>query len=287
MSDAAWFGVAIVVLLLAIYLGHRRWAGYPAGAAEKFVLISTALGGIIGAPFWWLDLPASFAWDLPPVGARLLAAAALAFGVAGLLLLERPSEERSRLYALQTALYLVPLAIAAVALHLNRFDFGKPVTYGFFAVVIVLSIGSLRLLLQPTASAGALAPTNGVTRGWLLFSGLLLSAWGVALFAAPATGLPLVFNWAQDPLTSRLIAAMLIVIGAGNLRSLRSRGLARMALVFASVYGVAGCAACLMNLAAQKPVPPLYAAALGIMGVVSLLLLPSVPGRPDAAGEAA
>jgi uncharacterized membrane protein YgcG len=159
MSDAGLFAIAVVLLLACLAFGFRRWGGVDlgpsgSGAVARFVLVSTAIGGILGAPFWWLDLTPSFAWDLPPVASRMLAAAAFAFGLAGIVVLERPSEARTRLYLTLIPVYLVPLAVAAVLLHLDRFDFTAPVTYGFFAVVVVLSAGSL-LTLSRSAGSGS------------------------------------------------------------------------------------------------------------------------------------
>ncbi|MFI0845420.1 hypothetical protein [Mesorhizobium sp. IMUNJ 23232] len=277
MSDAALFAIAVILLLIALTLGFRRWGGADlgpsgSGAVARFVLVSTAVGGIVGAPFWWLDLTPSFAWDLPPVASRMLAAAAFAFGLAGIVVLDRPSEARTRLYLTLIPIYLVPLAVAVVLLHLDRFDFTAPVTYGFFAVVVVLSVGSL-LTLSRSAGSGSGGAPSGPISAWLLIAGIVLGIWGLALFAAPSTNYPLVFNWAKDPLSSRLIAAMLFTIAAAFLLSRGDAGRARLSLVFAGAYGAGVVAACLMNKAAGLPMPPLYAGGFAVLTVVSLLLL--------------
>ncbi|MBX3570076.1 MAG: hypothetical protein KF914_18580 [Rhizobiaceae bacterium] len=275
MADGYWFGLAVVILLVALALGFRRWGRRDLGPSgetllARFVLISTAIGGLLGAPFWWFDLPPSFAWDLPPVASRMLAAAAAAFGVAGVLMLERPSEGRTRLYLLLIVIYLLPLALVAVGLHFDRFDFSMPVTYGFFAVVVVLTIGSLRTLLAGSPSEDGRA-VPGFASAWLLAGGLVTGAWGLALFATPSRpDFPLVFNWAQDPLTSRLIAAMLITIAAAFLLSRADLGRARLALVFAAIYGAGVVAACAVSALYAKPVPPLYTAGFAIVAVASL-----------------
>lgn len=283
MSDAGWFAVAVVLLLACLAAGFRYWGSRDLGLAgpgwaAKFVLISTTIGGLLGAPFWWLDLPPSFAWDLPPVASRMLAAAAFAFGVTGLMMLQRPSPARTRLYLILIVTYLVPLAVVAVLFHLDRFDFTVPVTYGFFSVVIILSIGALLALSRPAGAATPDPPSASVAV-WLYVGGILLGLWGIALFLVPTTAFPLVFNWAKDPLSSRLIAAMLFTIATALLLSRHDAGRARLALVFAGTYGVGVVAACLMNVAAGLPVPPLYAGGFALVAVVSLFLLTAAAGR--------
>ena len=282
MSDSTLFAIAVVLLLVCLFVGFRRWGKSDLGPTgegplAKFVVISTAIGGLLGAPFWWLDLSPSFAWDLPPVASRMLAAAALAFGLAGIVVLERPSESRTRLYLTLIAVYLMPLTLVIVALHLDRLNFLAPVTYGFFAVVIVLSAGSLISLVRSGGGRDAIPPRLPVA-AWLVIAGIVLGIWGVALFAAPATGYPLVFNWAKDPLSSRLIAAMLFTLAVAFLLSRNDAARARLALVFGGAYGVGVVGACLMNTAAGLPVPPLYSSAFTLIAVVSLFLLANAGG---------
>jgi hypothetical protein len=280
MTEDLWFGVAVIVLLAAMAAAFARWGqdpgegrGSPVG---RFVLIATAVGGLIGAPFWWLDLQPSFAWDLPPLASRMLGVAALAFGVTGIAVLEHPSAARERLFYMLILIYLVPLALAAVTLHLDRFDFARPVTYGFFAVVIVLCAGSA-LELSRGRRVDAARPMPGTTvQGWMLVAGLVLAIWGAALFLIPTTPYPLVFNWPQDELSSRLIAAMLMTIAVAFFQSRRDAGLARLALLFAGVYGVGVVAAGLMNAVGGKPVPLLYVTGFAIVGLASLGLLAGI-----------
>ncbi len=282
MTEDLWFGVAVIVLLAAMAAAFVRWgrvAGEGGGSpVGRFVLIATAVGGLIGAPFWWLDLQPSFAWDLPPLASRMLGVAALAFGVTGVVVLEHPSAARERLFHTLILVYLMPLALAAVFLHLDRFDFARPVTYGFFAVVIVLCAGSAIELSRERAADAAPAALGATVRGWLLSAGLVLALWGAALFLTPTSPYPLVFNWPQDELSSRLIAAMLMTIAVAFFLSRREAGLARTALLFAGVYGVGVVAAGLMNAVGGKPIPLLYVTGFGIVGLVSLGLLAGMKG---------
>jgi hypothetical protein len=189
MTEDLWFGVAVIVLLAAMAAAFARWGREPGegrgSPVGRFVLIATAVGGLIGAPFWWLDLPPSFAWDLPPLASRMLGVAALAFGVTGIAVLEHPSAARERLFYMLILAYLVPLALAAVTLHLDRFDFARPVTYGFFAVVIVLCVGSALELSRGKDAGPVQCAPGGTVRGWLLVAGVALAVWGAALFATP------------------------------------------------------------------------------------------------------
>jgi hypothetical protein len=282
MTEDLWFGVAVIVLLAAMAAAFARWGREPGegrgSPVGRFVLIATAVGGLIGTPFWWLDLPPSFAWDLPPLASRMLGVAALAFGVTGIAVLEHPSAARERLFYMLILVYLVPLALAAVTLHLDRFDFARPVTYGFFAVVIVLCVGSaLELSRGKDAGLVQFAP-GGTVRGWLLVAGLTLAVWGAALFLVPTAPYPLVFNWPQDELSSRLIAAMLMTVAVAFFLSRHDAGLARLALLFAGVYGIGVVAAGMMNAAGGKPMPLLYVTGFGIVGLVSLGLLAGMKG---------
>lgn len=284
MTDGYWFGLAVVVLLVALGLAFMRWGRRDLGPSgeghvARFVLISTAIGGLLGAPFWWLDLPPSFAWDLPPVASRMLAAAAAAFGIAGILMLERPSEARTRLYLLLIVIYLVPLGLVAVGLHFDRFDLALPVTYGFFAVVIVLCVGGLRTLLRGYSLTDP-DPISGFASAWMLAAALVLGLWGAVLFVAPQTqGFPLIFNWQQDPLSSRLIAAMLITIAASFFLSRSNGSRARLALVFASAYGIGVVAACAASALYAKPVPPLYTGGFAVVALCSLIALATLSRR--------
>ncbi|EHK57407.1 hypothetical protein [Allomesorhizobium alhagi] len=282
MTEDLWFGVAVIVLLAAMAAAFARWGrgpgeggGSPVG---RFVLIATAVGGLIGAPFWWLDLAPSFAWDLPPLASRMLGVAALAFGVTGVAVLEHPSAARERLFYILILAYLVPLALAAVFLHLDRFDFARPVTYGFFAVVIVLCVGSALELSRGRRVDAAQPSPGAAVRGWLLLAGLVLAVWGAALFLVPTAPYPQLFNWPQDELSSRLIAAMLVTVAVAFFLSRRDAGLARLALLFAGVYGIGVVAAGLMNAVGGKPMPLLYVTGFGVIGLVSLGLLAGMKG---------
>ncbi|MBA3447778.1 MAG: hypothetical protein H0T56_09250 [Pseudaminobacter sp.] len=277
MNEDFWFGVAVVVLLASMAAAWRRWGDEAGGhrdrsAVGRFVLIATAVGGLLGAPFWWLDLPPSFAWDLPPLASRMLAAAALAFGVLGIAVLEHPSGARSRFYYVLILTYLVPLALVAVTLHLDRFDFSRPVTYGFFAVLIVLCIGSALELRRGIAETPQPA-RSGVAAGWMLLVCIVTAAWATSLFLTPTAPYPLVFNWPQDELSSRLIAAMLLTVAVASWMQRNNAGLARPALLFAGVYGLGVVAAGLMNAVGGKPIPLLYVAGFAIIGLTSLALL--------------
>lgn len=271
---AIWFFAGAAILVAALALGYLRWWRSRAdlGPATRVTLILTTMGGLIGGVFWWQDVAVSFAWDLPPLASRMLGAAATAFGFAGLFALERPSQARGWLHALMTAIYLIPLAAAALALHLDRFDLGAPISWGFFAAVGSLCVSALAALAGGRGVARR-APVSAAQSAWLLGAGIVLGAWGLALFLAPATGFPLVFNWPADALTSRLIAAMLLTVATAFLVARTDASLVPQALLLGGAYGLGVVVAILPNLLRGLPWPPLYLAAFAVLGLVSAGIL--------------
>ena len=268
-----WFLIGAALFLAALALGLRRWWPRLAGInpAARITLIATTLGGLIGAPFWWLDLEPAFAWDLPPLASRLLGAAAVAFGLAGLFVIRRPGPARARAHALLTAVYLGPLALVLLAQHLDRLDFAAPVTWGFLLAVAGLTTSALASLTAPVP--GVRRPARGAEGLWLLLAGLALTLWGGALFAVPSAPIGLVFVWPGDPLTSRLIAAMLVTLGLALWLARADSRLLPQARIFGAAYGLGGAVAVLGNVARGLPFPPLYLGALAVLGVVSAAFL--------------
>jgi hypothetical protein len=65
---------------------------------------------------------------------------------------------------------------------------------------------------------------------------------------------------------------MLLTVAASFFLSRHDAMLARLALLFAGVYGAGVVAAGLMNAVGGKPVPLLYVAGFGVIGLVSLAL---------------
>lgn len=247
---------------------------------QKAFLLLTAfaiVGGFVGATAWWFDHPSSFAWDLPPLASRLLAAAAFAFGVTGFMVLLRPTASHVRYYALMIAIYLGPLAVAILLFHLDRFDFAKPITPAFFAVVAPMTILGLWLTIAPRALAaetpGDAAPPGPTVRAFLSIVVVVFGLWAIALFASDQGPTKLVWVWPGDLLTSRLIAVMPLTLATTAAISRDSALLARTTLVLIAVYGFGGAAAGLMNAVAGKPIPILYVTAFGGFGLLAAWFL--------------
>jgi hypothetical protein len=80
MLDLFWQAVGAGLLISGVVWGYRRWVR-PHSALDMqgrglvLLIALTFMGGFIGSPFWWLDVAQSFAWDLPPLASRMLAAA--------------------------------------------------------------------------------------------------------------------------------------------------------------------------------------------------------------------
>lgn len=292
MRDLLFQLVGLFLLLGALgggyWLLRRR---YPAQLTwpQQGILLLTLLtlgGGFVGAFPWWLDVAASFAWDLPPLASRLLAAAGWAFALACGLALRHPTQRHLRLIMVMLTIYLAPLALAILFFHLDRFDPAASITYAFFAIVTIMLLPTLWFCWRPVGVVAETPsdrrPPKAVVQSWLGLVALLTGLWGLALFVTHQGPSPLIWLWPQDLLASRLIAVMLLTIAAAALYSLRYPTLARTTLAATLLYGVGGVAAALGNLLAAKSVPLAYGVAFGILALGSLLwLLVGVACRPQ------
>jgi hypothetical protein len=237
---------------------------------QRLLAAATAVGGLVGAPFWWLDLPASFAWDLPFFASRMLAAAALAFGAGGIVALERRSRQAVSAYLWLTVVYLAPLAAAIVVLHLDRFDFAQPVTWGFFTIALGLP-ASILALARPSLAWPERDGKPGAAVLAMTIAGMVLLLWGLAMFAWPAAPVRAAFAWPGDPLTSRLIAAMLFTLGLAMAWAARDRAMTGFVAAFGGVYGLGVGAATGLQMLAGRPAPLLYAAVIVVAACCCLL----------------
>ena len=283
MSDLRFQLIGLLLLLGALGGGFgllRQRYALPLTAQQQGMLLLTLLtlgGGFIGAIAWWLDVAYSFAWDLPPLASRLLAAAGWAFALACGLALRHPTQRHLRLIMLMLVIYLAPLAVAILLFHLDRFDPSAPITYAFFAVVGVILLPALWFCWRPVGIVAERPsdqrPPKSVVQGWLGLVALCLGLWGLAIFVTHQGPSSLIWLWPQDLLASRLIGVMLLTLAAAALYSLRYATLARTTLATMVVYGVGGVAATLWNTLAGKPVPVAYVGALGLLALGALLLL--------------
>jgi hypothetical protein len=264
MTDTAWFFLAPMLMAIAGYAAHRRWREAEVGGAfARSVLIVLTIGGALGAPLWWAGAPSAFPWVLPPLAGRMLGAAGIAFAVLGVRVLERPTPARIGLHGIAAEVYLAPLVVAILALHLDRFDWSRPVIWGFFAIATFLVAGSARLVHRNRAAM----PPEPVVAAVLLVAGAVYAVTAVALFFVPTTPMPAFFPWASDPLTSRLIAVMPATLAAACVLAARDRSLVVDVGLFALVYGVGVTIALMMLVAAGKPLLSAYLAVFGLGGL--------------------
>lgn len=269
------------LLMLIAGVGGAYWflvrPRVPPGDIQRsgllMLLVLTMMGGSIGSIGWWTDNPASFSWDLPLLASRMLAAAAVAFGVLNWLALAHPTQRRVRLALLLLLTYLLPLAIAIVLFHLNRFDPTAPITYAFFLIVIgmILPAGGY-LWRQPSIiedTARDSRPTSSLSRAWLTGLAIFMGVWGIALFLTDS-GPDLIWAWPGDLLTSRLIAVMLLTICAAAFYSRNRADSAHLTHMLVLVYGLGVVAANIAHALEGKPIKPLYVAVFAVMAFISL-----------------
>ena len=204
--------IGLVVLVLGTALGEvllqRRMALAGAAREARFLAVIAGVGGLVGVTVWWQNPDYAFAWALPPVAARFLAVAGVAFGAVALRAAWIGTIGHLRMIAAMLLVYLGPLAAAILLLHLDRFNPSAAITYAFFAIVLTMVILSMRALLRPPDEV------RGLTSGMLGLGGFLAGLWGLVLFLWPAGPWPVLWPWPQDPLTTRLIAAMFLTVAA-------------------------------------------------------------------------
>src|SRR5688572_3833965 len=96
--------IGLCALLGGTAWAYNRWirpqSSHWPTTGLPLLLTLVMMGGIIGSVGWWTDDPRSFAWDLPPLASRMLAAAGCAFGAAMLMTLQKPTGRRVRLVLL-------------------------------------------------------------------------------------------------------------------------------------------------------------------------------------------
>lgn len=284
---------ALLLLLSAVAAGYWRWIRPRERTLNihsrglLLLMVLTMMGGLVGSPYWWMDEVRSFSWDTPPLVSRMLAAAGWSFVVVSLMALRRPSRHRLRLVLLLLFVYLVPLTVAILVFHLDRFDFSDAITYAFFAIVVFMDVAATWYLLrQPTVlpdDAADTAPTNPLTRAWMLGSAALLALWGSALFLTDSGPISVVWAWSGDLLSTRLIGVMLLTVATGLVYSFRHKDVARVMLWTTVAYGFGIAAASFWNVVADKPLPKSYFIVFSVISVTSLAVLVRESNRSESA----
>lgn len=276
----------LLLLLSGLGVGYglatRPYGGQLRGEQKGMLLLTvlTLAGGFFGAFPWWLDYGGSFAWDLPPLASRLLAAAGWAFALACLLALRHPTQRRLRLIALMLVIYLTPLALAIVGFHLDRFDPAAPITYAFFAIVTLMTLPALWFCWRPVGVVAESQPDRWkptpLVQGWLGLVALVSGLWGAGIFVTSQGPTALIWAWPQDLLASRLIGVMFSPLPAP--RSTAAAGPTWRTLCWPCWWSMdwGAWAVGLWNVLAGKPIPLGYVAVFGVLALGSALGLPLV-----------
>jgi hypothetical protein len=289
--------LALILLSCGVYVGWQRWVGPVRAELDSqatgmlMLVILAVVGGAVGSPFWWRDDPNSFSWMLPPLAARLLGSAAAAFALTGYYALEHRSERLVRTYVALLAVYLAPLVVVILLLHLDRFNWHAPISYAFFVIAGGMALAAnWHLVRRTTLGAGFADKDEPVSppialRCWLWAVAISAGLWGISLFVYPTFPWPEVFIWPRDALTSRLIAAMLLTLSTAAVLGMQSTKQARMSLWMFIAYGIGAAAACLWNAVAGNAVPVSYAGAFCGLALGSIFCMLYVRPRSILIGQ--
>ncbi|MEM7117560.1 MAG: hypothetical protein AAF614_34325 [Chloroflexota bacterium] len=277
---------SLVTVVFAAVLGIGYWYGirpYRAklgfqGVGLLALILLTLTGGFVGSPFWWLNVPFSFSWELHPLASRMLASAGWSFVVVSAMTLRRPSQRRVRLQLLLLGVYLIPLVLAILFFHLNRFDFSAMITYAFFIVAVGMSVASVwylwrQPLILPDDTRDEV-PSRPIERNWLSIVAVFSVLWGLALFLTDDGWPPeLIWHWPGDLLTSRLIGVMILAIGVGAVYARQFADTVQMMLAVLVTYGLGVSLSSLWNIWLGQPIKLSYFVIFGLIGLVSAVLL--------------
>lgn len=249
--QVAGFGGFLVLFLALDRALQVRSPRQGAERQTRAVILAAALGGLIAAPAWWQAAPHAFPWALPLLAGRYLAVAGVSFALGFVMILWTGTKPALRLGCWMLLVYLAPLGVAIWGWHLDRFDLGQPVTWIFFALVVILSLGAANGLLRlPFNERGMSGPIDTAI-------GAVAGLWGVALFAWPAGPVAWLWPWPEDPLTTRLIAAMFLTVAIAGWAS-EGRVERRIALWVALAYGMGIAATSALVLVQGDAGPILY-----------------------------
>lgn len=276
--------VAGFLLLCAMVLGGwLRWIKpYEAtlDLQQKGLLalvILTIAGGAGGGVFWWMASPLSFSWQLPPLAFRMLGAAGFAFGITGFYVMHRRRALLIRAYIIMLAVYLVPLVGAILLYHLDRFNWHAPVTYAFFIISGGMAAAAIWFIacrtMPPFDDDNPRRAPSALVRSYLSLVVVIFGAWGLTMFIFPSGRLPQIWVWPQDALTTRLIATMLLTIGAAGILGCANTEAVKMSACMFVAYGVGVMVACALNASMGRPIPFTYLVAFALLALTSVPLL--------------
>ncbi len=190
--------------------------------------------------FWGYFVPSeverAIPFSVPPLHARFLGAvylSGLTIMVGGLL---ARSWREIRLVPILTALWTGGLCVISL-FHLDRFDFGTPQPWVWFAAYVIYPLIAIGLAwrhrrVEPGAASEAGLPAWA--RRYLVGQGVVLTALALGLLLAPGV-LADVWPWQINQLLAQIYSAPLLAYGVGSLLLARQRTLLEVRVVVAGM----------------------------------------------------
>lgn len=249
----------------------RPVRGLPFGV--RFLALALVIGGGIGAISSFLLIGDLWVWPMPELAHRFLAAAAAGYVAGGAVALVRRSWEEQELLMVTVLLYAIPL-IPAVLIGRDEVDWATTVPVAFLGIVAA-AVAICAVFLPRAARRPHEADlVSSLSEPVLLALGAAGLVVGAIVYLGPRDA-GWIWPWADlnawTPLTTRLIATMLLTIGGGAMLVAyrRSRGAFE---IFAAML-VAYCAVAAAGLAIHAEKTPSFRTEdlvyVGVFGVIA------------------
>ena len=159
-----------------------------------------------------------WAWTIEPSMSAVWVGAGYTFGACAISTMLVLNRWRTAILATVATIPFAYAMIVATLLHLDRFPTGSIRFWIWLVIYAVLPVGLPIIVLLNRRADPGLAPDDALLPRWLGRTvgaiGVLIDAYGLALFLAPGT-VGRIWPWPLTPLMAQVVAGWLLFFGTG------------------------------------------------------------------------